>query len=31
VTYLADGSPIEYSDVWIRSDRMPVTSLLSRP
>jgi DNA-binding GntR family transcriptional regulator len=31
VTYLADGSPIEYSDVWIRSDRMPVTSLLGRP
>jgi DNA-binding GntR family transcriptional regulator len=31
VTYLGDRSPIEYSDVWIRSDRMPVTSLLSRP
>jgi GntR family transcriptional regulator len=30
VTYLADGSPIEYSDVWIRSDRMPVTSRLTR-
>lgn len=30
VTYLVDGSPIEYSDVWIRTDRMPVTSLLGR-
>jgi DNA-binding GntR family transcriptional regulator len=30
VTYLADGSPIEYSDVWIRSDRLVITSLLSR-
>lgn len=30
VTYLADGRPIEYSDVWIRSDRLRVTSLLSR-
>jgi len=30
VTYLADGSPIEYSDVWIRSDRLRVTSLLTR-
>ncbi|MCK6209504.1 GntR family transcriptional regulator [Georgenia sp. EYE_87] len=30
VTYLADGHPIEYSDVWIRSDRLRVTSLLSR-
>lgn len=31
VTYLRDGSPIEYSDVWIRSDRLRVTSLLTRP
>lgn len=30
VTYLDDGQPIEYSDVWIRSDRLRVTSLLSR-
>jgi DNA-binding GntR family transcriptional regulator len=30
VTYLAGGTPIEYSDVWIRSDRLRVTSLLSR-
>jgi DNA-binding GntR family transcriptional regulator len=30
VTYLAGGVPIEYSDVWIRSDRLRVTSLLSR-
>lgn len=30
ITYLADGHPIEYSDVWIRSDRVRVTSMLSR-
>lgn len=30
ITYLDDGRPIEYSDVWIHSDRMRVTSLLSR-
>lgn len=30
ITYLADGRPVEYSDVWIHSDRMRVTSLLSR-
>lgn len=30
VTYLDDGEPIEYSDVWIRPDRLRVTSLLSR-
>lgn len=30
VTYLADGRPIEYSDVWIHSGRLKVTSLLSR-
>lgn len=30
VTYLADGRPIEYSDVWIHSGRLQVTSLLSR-
>lgn len=30
ITYLADGRPIEYSDVWIHSGRLRVTSLLSR-
>lgn len=30
ITYLDDGRPIEYSDIWIRSDRLRVTSLLSR-
>ncbi|MFX0595247.1 GntR family transcriptional regulator [Melissospora conviva] len=30
ITYLEDGRPVEYSDVWIHSDRMRVTSLLSR-
>ncbi|WFE21314.1 GntR family transcriptional regulator [Solwaraspora sp. WMMD937] len=30
ITYLDDGRPIEYSDVWIHSERMRVTSLLSR-
>lgn len=30
VTYLADGRPIEYSDVWINSRLLRVTSLLSR-
>ncbi|GAA2896449.1 GntR family transcriptional regulator [Microbacterium esteraromaticum] len=30
VTYLVDGRPIEYSDVWIHSGRLKVTSLLSR-
>lgn len=30
VTYLAGGEPLEYSDIWIRSDRLRVTSLLSR-
>lgn len=30
ITYLKDGRPIEYSDVWIRSDRLRVTSLLTR-
>lgn len=30
VSYLADSRAIEYSDVWINSDRMRVTSLLSR-
>jgi len=30
VTYGASGGPIEYSDVWIRSDRLRVTSILTR-
>ncbi|MDT0265908.1 GntR family transcriptional regulator [Streptomyces sp. DSM 44915] len=30
VTYLADDRPVEYSDVWIHSGRLHVTSLLSR-
>ncbi len=30
VTYLTDGRPIEYSDVWINSKLLRVTSLLSR-
>tara|TARA_R110002051_G_C8761293_1_gene501701 strand:- start:51 stop:803 length:753 start_codon:yes stop_codon:yes gene_type:complete len=30
VTYLADDRPIEYSDVWIHSGRLQMTSLLSR-
>lgn len=30
ITYLSKGVPIEYSDVWIRSDRLRVTSLLTR-
>ncbi|NEB72384.1 UTRA domain-containing protein, partial [Streptomyces fulvissimus] len=28
VTYLDDGRPVEYSDVWIHSGRLRVTSLL---
>jgi len=30
LTRAADGSPIEYSDVWLRADRLRVTSLLTR-
>ncbi len=30
VTYLSDGRPIEYSDVWINSKMLRVTSILSR-
>ncbi|XBH20393.1 GntR family transcriptional regulator [Jonesiaceae bacterium BS-20] len=30
VTYLTNGSPVEYSDVWIHSGRLQMTSLLSR-
>jgi GntR family transcriptional regulator len=31
VTYLDDGRQVEYSDVWIRGDRLKLTSLLTRP
>lgn len=31
VTYLERGEPIEYSDVWLRSDLLRVSSLLRRP
>lgn len=30
VTYLEDGRPVEYSDVWINSAKLRVTSVLSR-
>lgn len=30
LTYLADGTQIEYSDVWIRGDRLRLSSLLTR-
>ncbi|MFV0253288.1 MAG: GntR family transcriptional regulator [Beutenbergiaceae bacterium] len=30
ITYLQDGRPLEYSDVWIDSNKMRVTSLLKR-
>lgn len=30
ITYLADGQPVEYSDVWVRSDLLRVVSLLTR-
>jgi DNA-binding GntR family transcriptional regulator len=30
VTYLQDATPVEYSDVWIRSDRLKLSSLLTR-
>lgn len=29
--YLDDGRPLEYSDVWIRSDQLKLSSVLSRP
>ncbi len=28
ISYLADGRPVEYSDVWIRGDKMKLTALL---
>jgi DNA-binding GntR family transcriptional regulator len=30
VTYLADERPLEYSDVWIRGDKLRVTTVLRR-
>jgi len=30
VTFLGDDRPIEYSDVWIRGDRLKLTSVLTR-
>lgn len=30
VAYIADGRPIEYSDVWIRGDRLKLSSVLTR-
>lgn len=30
VTFLSSGEPIEYSDVWIRGDRLKLTSTLTR-
>jgi DNA-binding GntR family transcriptional regulator len=30
ITYLTDGRPVEYSDVWIHSERLRVTSVLTR-
>ncbi|MCL2464667.1 MAG: GntR family transcriptional regulator [Micrococcales bacterium] len=30
ITYLTNNSPIEYSDIWIHSGRLQITSFLSR-
>jgi DNA-binding GntR family transcriptional regulator len=30
VTYLDDDTPVEYSDVWIRSDRLKIFAVLTR-
>lgn len=30
LTRIADGTPIEHSDVWLRADRVRITSLLTR-
>jgi DNA-binding GntR family transcriptional regulator len=30
ITYLADGRPLEYSDVWVSTSRIKVTSVLRR-
>lgn len=30
VTYLSDGVPLEYSDVWVRGEKLRITTLLRR-
>jgi DNA-binding GntR family transcriptional regulator len=30
VTYLSDGTPLEYSDIWVRGEKLRVTTILSR-
>jgi len=30
IVYLEDGQPIEYSDIWLRSDRFKLSSIISR-
>lgn len=30
ITYLSDGSPLEYSDVWVRADKLRVSTILTR-
>lgn len=31
ITYLDDGTPLEYSDVWVRGERLRVATILTRP
>jgi DNA-binding GntR family transcriptional regulator len=30
VSYLSDGEPLEYSDVWVRGDKLRITAVLNR-
>lgn len=30
VSYLSDGEPLEYSDVWVRGDKLRITTMLNR-
>jgi DNA-binding GntR family transcriptional regulator len=30
ITYLTDGTPIEYSDVWVNPDRMQIGAVVHR-
>lgn len=30
VSYLSDGEPLEYSDVWVRGDKLRITTVLNR-
>jgi DNA-binding GntR family transcriptional regulator len=30
VSYLADGEPLEYSDVWVRGEKLRITTVLNR-